>query len=145
MGGAGVGGSVERWTNKCSHPGGRPSKGILQVRYLAEVGQLGASCRLADGVLPSDLSWTPPVPPAPTPKKPHKTPVPAGPRRSSEGRRGKWGRPCSASTLRLRLEKSPRVKHDLHQGRKKINTTRVGSGGALPKGNVWQRRGSFPH
>ena len=100
MGGAEIGGSVERRTNKCSHRGGLPSKGSLQVRCLAEVGQLGARCRLADGVLPSDLPWTPPAPYAPhqknnnkkKQKKKNKKPVPASPRLSSEGRRGKWDR-----------------------------------------------------
>lgn len=134
MGGAGVGGSAERRTNKCSHRGGRPSKGSLQVRYLAEVGQLGASSRLADGVFPSDLPWTPSAPLPPHQKTKQKNPSPRQPSAELGGEEGEVG-PCSASTLRLRLEKSPRVKHDLHQGRKKSIPPRGrwagGGGGGL--------------
>ena len=67
------------------------------------------------------------------------------PRPSAElrGEAGEVG-PRSASTLRLRLEKSPRVKHDSHQGGKN-QYRRAGGGRAVPEGNVWQRRASFPH
>ena len=117
-----MGGSVERWRNKCSQRGGRPSKGSPQVRYPAEVGQLGASRRVAAGVLPSDLPGTPPDPLRP---KDNQCPQPSAELRAEEGEVG----PRSASTLRLRLEKSPRVKHDSHQGGKKSVPPGGGRGG----------------
>ena len=65
------------------------------------------------------------------------------PRRSSERRRGKWGRaqlPLRGSGL-----KSPRESNMIHTREEKNQYHRAGGGGAVPEGNVWQRRASFPH
>ena len=83
----------------------------------------------------------------PTPKKQKTKKQKTSPRQPSAelgGEEGEVG-PCSASTLRLRLEKSPRVKHDLHQGRKKSIPSEGGWGGGLYLREMFGRgRGAFP-
>ena len=121
---------TQRWTNVATGAG-RPSKGSLQARYQAEVLQLGASSRLPDGILPPDL---PGDLPSSRPPPPRSSPALSGAQRVGG----------SASTLRLWIEKSPRVKHDLQQGREKsIPPERFGERGWLLEGNVWQRVGEF--
>lgn len=94
--------------------------------------QLGASSRLPDGTLPPDL---PGDLPSSRPPPPRSSPALSGARRVGG----------SASTLRLWIEKSPRVKYDLQQGREKsIPPERFGDGGwRLLEANVWQRVGEF--
>lgn len=95
------------------------------------MGQLG-------GELPA-RRWSPSFRPfldTTVPPTPKTTQNPSPRRTSTElgGRRGMGAVRAQLPLLRLRLEKSPRVKHDLHQGRKKINTTRVGGErGGLPE------------
>lgn len=88
----------------------------------------------------SQTFLTPPVPPPQHQKKNYTKPQSPPDLDGAWREEGKWGRPCSASTLRLRLGKSPRVKHDLHQGENQYHQ----SGRGPPREMFGRGGGAFP-
>lgn len=101
----------------------------------------GSRGRAAGSQLESFLQTFPGHHPIPSAQKITSPPQPSAELRGEEGEVG----PCSASTLRLPLEKSSRVKHDLHQEEKNQYHQRVGGEGGLYLTEMFGRGGgAFP-